>query len=74
MVGDGGPAWERHRPSGPNVTQGDVSVSWSSNGGLTWSEPVTVMKGKGATEGPANNAVFFDKEWLTVDNYPGSPH
>ena len=32
------------------------------------------MKGKGAGIGPANNALFFDKEWLTVDNNPSSPH
>ena len=32
------------------------------------------MKGQGASIGPANNAVFFDKEWLTVDNTPSSPH
>ena len=32
------------------------------------------MKGKGASIGPANRADFFDKEWLTVDNNPGSPY
>jgi hypothetical protein len=58
---------------GPFVAQGDVSVSYSRNGGITWSEPVTVMKGKGASIGPANQATFFDKEWLTVDNNPASP-
>jgi len=59
---------------GAFVTQGDVSVSYSRNGGITWSEPVTVMKGKGASIGPANRATFFDKEWLTVDNNASSPH
>lgn len=54
------------------VSQGDVSVSYSTDGGMTWSEPVTVMKGTGTGIGPANNAVFWDKEWLTVDNHPGS--
>ena len=58
---------------GPFVAQGDVSVSHSPDGGITWSEPVTVMKGKGASIGPANQAIFFDKEWLVVDNNPGSP-
>ena len=58
---------------GPFVTQGDVSVSYSRDGGIAWSEPVTVMKGKGASIGPANRATFFDKEWLTVDNNPASP-
>jgi hypothetical protein len=58
--------------SGPWVSQGDVSVSRSTDGGVTWSEPVTVMKGTGTGIGPANNAVFWDKPWLTVDNWPGS--
>src|SRR5215203_6208744 len=58
---------------GSFVAQGDVSVSYSSNGGIAWSEPVTVMKGRGTGIGPANNATFFDKEWLTVDNSPASP-
>jgi hypothetical protein len=57
---------------GPYVSQGDVSVSRSTDGGVTWSEPVTVMKGTGTGIGPANNATFFDKEWITVDNNPGS--
>ena len=58
---------------GPWVSQGDVSVSRSSDGGLNWSEPVTVMLGTGTGIGPANQAKFFDKEWITVDNDPGSP-
>ena len=59
---------------GGNVSQGDISVSRSSDGGRTWATPVTVFKGKGAGIGPANTALFYDKEWLTVDNHPGSPH
>jgi hypothetical protein len=55
------------------VTQGDVSVSRSSDGGVTWSEPTTVLQGHGAAIGPANQAVFYDKEWITVDNNPTSP-
>ncbi len=50
-----------------------VSVSRSKDGGRTWSEPVTVMKGNGNSFGQANQAVFYDKEWLTVDNNPDSP-
>jgi hypothetical protein len=57
----------------PNVSQGDVSVSRSTDGGVTWSAPVTVLHGTGAGIGLANRANFFDKEWLTVDNWPSSP-
>jgi hypothetical protein len=57
---------------GPYVAQGDVTVSTSVDGGLTWSEPVMVMKGQGAGIGPANQAEFWDKEWLAVDNNPDS--
>jgi len=59
---------------GPFVSQGDVSVSRSLDGGLTWQPPVTVFKGQGTGIGPANNAVFWDKEFIAVDNWPGSPH
>jgi hypothetical protein len=59
---------------GAFVSQGNVSVSRSTDGGIAWSAPVTVFKGQGAGIGPATNAVFYDKEWLTVDNSPASPH
>jgi hypothetical protein len=55
------------------VAQGDVSVSRSEDGGITWEKPVTVFKGQGTGIGLANKAKFFDKEWLTVDNDPDSP-
>ena len=58
---------------GPFVAQGNVSVSRSPTAASP-GEPITVFKGQGAGIGPANNAVFYDKEWLTVDNSPGSPH
>jgi hypothetical protein len=62
---------------GPNtgccVSQGNVTVSRSADGGLDWQPPVVVFRGHGAGIGPANQAVFFDKDWLTVDNYESSP-
>jgi hypothetical protein len=84
-AGDPSPAFDRRNGAvlmaqlentagqgGLAVAQGDVSVSRSTNGGVTWSEPVTVFKGQGAGIGPANNAKFYDKEWLTCDNAPTS--
>ena len=58
---------------GPWVSQGNVSVSRSTDGGIHWSEPITVFKGQGAGIGPAANAVFWDKEYIAVNNYPGTP-
>jgi hypothetical protein len=58
---------------GPFVSQGNVTVSRSTDGGVHWQEPIVVLHGAGASIGPANRAVFYDKEWLTVDNNPDSP-
>jgi hypothetical protein len=44
--------------SSANSTQGDVSISRSTDGGVTWSEPVTVCKGQGAIR-----KVLYDKKW-----------
>jgi hypothetical protein len=57
---------------GPFVAAGDVTVSRSTDGGVNWSESIVVFRGTGAGIGPANRAVFWDKEWLTVDNNPDS--
>ena len=63
---------------GPNtgccVAQGNVTVSRSADGGRHWQRPVRVLHGHGAGIGPSNKAVFYDKEWLTVDNEPSSPY
>lgn len=56
------------------VSNGSVTVSRSTDGGTTWEPPVMVFKGQGAGIGPANHAVFWDKEWMTVDNNEDSPN
>jgi hypothetical protein len=57
----------------PNAGHINVSVSTSSDGGLTWRPAVTVAAGH-ASIGPSAAGVFLDKEWLVADNYPSSPH
>lgn len=61
-------------PGGP-FTNPSVIVQRSSDGGETWSNPVTVARGVAATTpsrfglGPA---VFHDKEYIAADTDPGS--
>jgi hypothetical protein len=57
---------------GAFVAAGNVSVGRSLDGGVTWQPPVTVFHGTGAGIGPAKNAVFWDKEYIAVDNNPSS--
>jgi hypothetical protein len=59
--------------SGPHAGHIDVSVSTSTDGGLTWKSPVTVGIGHASTT-PSADGVFLDKEWLVADNHPLSPH
>jgi hypothetical protein len=85
QAGDPSPAFDaKHRvalmasldfqrpPEGGETANGHVVVSRSIDGGRTFGEPVRVMTGVGADSSPTQ--VFWDKEWLTVDNYPHSPH
>src|SRR6266700_500541 len=50
-------------PSGTTATGGGVIVSRSTDGGLTWSSPVTV-----------NSDVGTDKNWSACDTTTTSPH
>ncbi len=50
----------------PNDVVPTVFVSRSTNGGLTWSNPVSIP----APSGPVN----LDKNWTVCDNTPTSPH
>ena len=45
---------------------GDVVVSPSKDGGLSWDKPVVVGPGEGCDLSPFQN--FGDKEWITTDN------
>ena len=49
---------------------GDVVVSPSRDGGLTWDKPAIVGGGLGCDLDPLQ--LFSDKEWITADNNPSS--
>jgi hypothetical protein len=53
------------------ATNGDVVVSVSEDGGLTWEKPVVVDEGFGADPDPVQ--IFNDKEWIVTDTDPDSP-
>jgi hypothetical protein len=55
---------------GREACDGDVVVSISRDGGLTWEIPVTVADGIGCDLGKSQ--LFGDKEWIVTDNYPSS--
>src|SRR3989440_2599188 len=44
-----------------------VIVERSDDGGITWTDPVTVAKGNGPISNGGTNALFNDKDWITVD-------
>jgi len=48
-----------------SVSGAAVLVSRSTDGGLTWQNPVTVATAPGT---------FFDKNWITCDAWPSSPY
>jgi hypothetical protein len=49
---------------------GDVVVSPSTDGGITWQPPAIVYQGEGCDL--SGKQVFNDKEWIVTDNNPGS--
>jgi hypothetical protein len=53
------------------ATRGDVVVSLSKDGGITWGDPVIVQHGIGADLDPLQ--LFNDKEWVITDTNPHSP-
>ena len=58
----------------PNdVADGDVVASVSQDGGRTWNTVVEVGDG-GGPDSCESDGIFNDKEWITTDNSPSSPH
>jgi hypothetical protein len=49
-----------------NFGNGDIAVSKSSDGGMTFGPPMVAFK-------PANNLVFPDKEWIAVNTFANTP-
>jgi hypothetical protein len=58
-------------PTG-ELCRGDLTVSVSTDGGITWLPPVVVDSGFGCDL--ANTQLFNDKEWIVTDNNPSSPY
>jgi hypothetical protein len=56
--------------AGTEACDGDVVVSISRDGGLTWEIPVLVADGIGCDFGKTE--IFHDKEWIVTDNNPSS--
>src|SRR5262245_56029478 len=57
-------------PTG-EACRGDVTVSVSRDGGITWDPAVVVDSGFGCDL--SNTQLFNDKEWIVTDNTPSSP-
>src|SRR5207253_11006338 len=44
-----------------------VIVERSDDGGITWTDPVTVAAGNGTISNGGSNVQFNDKDWIAVD-------
>jgi photosystem II stability/assembly factor-like uncharacterized protein len=53
------------------AAEGDVVVSLSHDGGITWERAIEVADGEGDDDDPVQ--VFNDKEWIVTDVDPESP-
>ena len=51
--------------------EGDLVVSPSYDGGVTWEQAIEIYDGEGFDPDPVQ--VFNDKEWIVADNNPDSP-
>jgi len=57
--------------AGTQACDGDLVVSLSINGGLSWDKVVVVDDGDGCDL--SRRQLFNDKEWIVTDNNPASP-
>ncbi|MBI1790314.1 MAG: exo-alpha-sialidase [Acidobacteria bacterium] len=62
-----------HEGPGGAFTGPSVVVARSDDGGLTWSNPVTVAQGQGAVTRGSDTKIFQDKEFIAVDTGASSP-
>ena len=63
-----------HEGQSGNFTGPSVVVAHSDDGGLSWSNPVTVAKGKNGIDARGNGVeVFQDKEFIAADASDTSP-
>jgi len=60
-------------PDPNDVADGDVVASISKDGGKHWNKVVVVGEAGGPSQCGASG-LFNDKEWITTDNNPASPH
>ncbi len=49
------------------VSDGTILLSRSTDSGATWSAPIVAYQ-------PPNTNVFPDKNWFTINNFPGTPN
>ncbi len=75
--GTGGRLWfaniADHEGPGGAYTGPSVVVATSDDGGLSWTNPVTVARGQGAVAGLASGQlVFQDKEFVAADRFAGT--
>jgi hypothetical protein len=63
-----------HEGPGLSFTAPSIVVATSDDGGLTWTNPVTVARGQGAVNtGGSRIQIFQDKEFIAADRGPTSP-
>ena len=56
-----------HDSVGGAFSDVSVIVERSDDGGISWTDPVTVAKGNGTISNGGSNVLFNDKDWIAVD-------